>query len=62
MKEYEFVYRDRDGNRHVEAVDEARARALLEPTSHNVDEAIRVMRENPMGQMNCNGGYVRYAC
>lgn len=58
---FEFIYRDGDGNKHTDGVNEERARELLAPTSHNVDEAIRVMVENPGGQMNCNGGYLRYA-
>ena len=61
MSEFEFVFRDSEGNRHVADADETTARELLRTTSRDVDEALRVLRENPNGQMNCEGGYLRHA-
>ena len=60
MSEFEFVYRNAEDERVVEAVDEEAARKLLAPVSRDVDEAVRIIRENPTGQMNCEGGYLRY--
>ena len=58
---YEYVWRDaKDQKRSVEVTEE-QVRIMLIPTSHDVGEAIRVMQQNPGGQMQCIGGYVRYA-
>lgn len=62
MSHFEYVYRNLAGDRIVKEVDETQARIILIPTARdNVDEAVRVMKENPGGQMQCEGGYLRYA-
>ena len=61
MSHYEVITRGEDGERVRTTVTEERVRELLARTSHKVDEAMRVLNENPGGQMNCTqGDYVTY--
>lgn len=60
MSRYVYVQRDREGKRTEETVGEETARQLLAHHSRNIEEALRIVQENPNGMLACIGGYLRY--